>query len=616
MQLFDFPFPWTLTGVHALCGAIGSYSFYWLGLFQPAHLTERERVVFATVGDYYFTSMVLGTILAALKTVVTNRVQVGRLKLHPLDLLLRMSPLAFVQTVIYAYVTGELNRVRSFSRTEMTTSLVIALVTNGVIAFFLNYVSFTANKKTSALTMTVAGNVKQVLSIILAVVIFNLTITPTNGFGIFLTLCGGAWKIELTERIQKQAPKESPPLGRFDVRTMLVDTKTEINKLPLSEDLLRYYKERVEKAEREYQNAIDSFNKCKVSHEEHHKLTWELNQRTHEISELQKTLSETQLFLTQERRRLMRVVAENDELRVQEVQDRRKIQYLLSITAPEHSDDEIDNQRDKNPNHPDPRDDQIECLNLKVKTLTTQLEEQRHGYEEIIASLEMDRQALIEEEKLRRQYDSDKIQELTAKVQRLDLFCRESTKELLQIKKDQRAEEQRMHEEHADLLQKFISLKTQLNEEKERNDTIERTVENKIAKKHETIMAELRRQIGNYEDELRVLKTEQKNSETGFRRKIANLLKKIDTLTANYNALRKRRNFDLEGFTNDISMLRKELKGLEKQILKYAPIDDRELHLLTLAQETGEHVEKVSKQLRDLKAQVYTTEKELHELVF
>ncbi|CAI2164492.1 13878_t:CDS:10 [Funneliformis geosporum] len=182
------------------------------------HPTAAEELVvlgvaFATVGDYYFTKM--GTVLAALKTVVTNRVQVGRLKLHPLDLLLRMSPLAFVQTVIYAYVTGELHRVRAFSRTEMTTSLVFALVTNGVIAFFLNVVSFTANKKTSALTMTVAGNVKQVLSIILAVVIFNLTITPTNGLGIFLTLLGGAWyaRIEFAERY-KPVPIVSPPLGR------------------------------------------------------------------------------------------------------------------------------------------------------------------------------------------------------------------------------------------------------------------------------------------------------------------------------------------------------------------------------------------------------------------
>jgi hypothetical protein len=54
-------------------------------------------------------------------------------------------------------------------------------------------VSFTANKKTSALTMTVAGNVKQVLSIVLAVIIFNLTITYMNLLGILLTLAGGAW---------------------------------------------------------------------------------------------------------------------------------------------------------------------------------------------------------------------------------------------------------------------------------------------------------------------------------------------------------------------------------------------------------------------------------------
>ncbi|EPB91397.1 hypothetical protein HMPREF1544_01718 [Mucor circinelloides 1006PhL] len=155
-------------------------------------------VAFATFGEYNYTRLgfvltVLGTVLAAIKTVVTNRVQVGRLKLHPLDLLLRMSPLAFVQTMIYSYVTGEMAEVTEFCRTRLTMSLCFALLINGVMAFFLNVVSFTANKKTSALTMTVAGNVKQVLSIILAVIIFNLNITFTNLIGIMLTLAGGAW---------------------------------------------------------------------------------------------------------------------------------------------------------------------------------------------------------------------------------------------------------------------------------------------------------------------------------------------------------------------------------------------------------------------------------------
>jgi hypothetical protein len=37
------------------------------------------------------------------------------------------------------------------------------------------------------------ANVKQVLTVLLAVSIFNLTITPTNTIGIVLTLGGGAW---------------------------------------------------------------------------------------------------------------------------------------------------------------------------------------------------------------------------------------------------------------------------------------------------------------------------------------------------------------------------------------------------------------------------------------
>lgn len=38
---------------------------------------------------------------------------------------------------------------------------------------------------------TSIANVKQVLSVILAVLIFNLTITAVNGAGILITLAGG-----------------------------------------------------------------------------------------------------------------------------------------------------------------------------------------------------------------------------------------------------------------------------------------------------------------------------------------------------------------------------------------------------------------------------------------
>lgn len=68
----------------------------------------------------------------------------------------------------------------------------MGLTANACLAFFLNWVSFSVNKETSALAMTVAGNVKQAASIGLAVIIFNTPLTVLNGIGICTTLIGGA----------------------------------------------------------------------------------------------------------------------------------------------------------------------------------------------------------------------------------------------------------------------------------------------------------------------------------------------------------------------------------------------------------------------------------------
>lgn len=57
-----------------------------------------------------------------------------------------------------------------------------------------------------AASRTDQSSCKQVLTIALAVFLFNLHITITNGIGIMLTLIGGVWYayVEFSERARKQ----------------------------------------------------------------------------------------------------------------------------------------------------------------------------------------------------------------------------------------------------------------------------------------------------------------------------------------------------------------------------------------------------------------------------
>ncbi|KAI9207642.1 triose-phosphate transporter family-domain-containing protein [Polychytrium aggregatum] len=270
LQLYRFPFPWTLTAIHIMCSTLGCSALSAFGVFRPVACSPRDMikilgfsilytvniavsnislsmvtvpfhqvvrsiapivtmvlsslfwrhshgtktwisvlptivgVSLTTLGDYDYTSAgliltILGTVLASLKTILTNKLQVSdrssqKAKLGPLDLLYIMSPPALAQTLVYVYASGEFATLSEYWADPglRRSSLLGALVFNGSIAFALNFVSFTANRKLGPLMMGVAANMKQVLSVGLAVAVFDLRIGAINALGIVLTLAGGA----------------------------------------------------------------------------------------------------------------------------------------------------------------------------------------------------------------------------------------------------------------------------------------------------------------------------------------------------------------------------------------------------------------------------------------
>lgn len=202
----------------------------------------------STYGDYYFTPVgfvltLLGTLLAALKTILTNVILVKqpassapplpfssdstthllcddvpnqsspppsffssllsisifnssssnaatngskspalssftlpKLSLSPLHLLYLLSPLAFIQTTLLAHFTGELSRVQLHLFHSSSPMLLegaslnfrIWLASNGILAFFLNVVSFNANRRVGPLAMSVAGKILSLITLLSA----------------------------------------------------------------------------------------------------------------------------------------------------------------------------------------------------------------------------------------------------------------------------------------------------------------------------------------------------------------------------------------------------------------------------------------------------------------
>lgn len=160
----------------------------------------------ATAGDYQASLLgvlltFLGILLACIKTIATNRLMTGPLSLSAMELLLRLSPLAAIQCMGYAYLTGELHTLRRFKQLEggFSEPFTLALLLNACMAFALNIVSFQTNKMVGALAVTVCGNVKQALTILVGIVLFSVPVGLVNAVGMGVTVVGAAWfsKVEL-----------------------------------------------------------------------------------------------------------------------------------------------------------------------------------------------------------------------------------------------------------------------------------------------------------------------------------------------------------------------------------------------------------------------------------
>uniref|UniRef100_A0A8C8SCW9 Coiled-coil domain containing 77 n=1 Tax=Pelusios castaneus TaxID=367368 RepID=A0A8C8SCW9_9SAUR len=241
-----------------------------------------------------------------------------------------------------------------------------------------------------------------------------------------------------------------------------------------SRELLEYYRKKIAEFDEEHEELLKRLERYKAIYDEQHKLQWEMRQREEEIAELQKALSDMQVYLFQEREHVLRLYAENDRLKIREVEDRKKIQHLLALVGtdtgeityfhkePPHKVNHLlgvstskpaaEGEKAESPERYR-RDNQT--LLLQVEALQAQMEEQTRLSKEQLDALLEDRRIHMEEVQVQHQRDQDRIKTLTDKLHQTQTLLYESTRDFLQLKFDARANEKSWIAEKDRLLRKL-----------------------------------------------------------------------------------------------------------------------------------------------------------------
>ncbi|XP_051011223.1 coiled-coil domain-containing protein 77 [Acomys russatus] len=429
-----------------------------------------------------------------------------------------------------------------------------------------------------------------------------------------------------------------------------------------SQELLEYYQKKMANCEAESEELLRKLDLYREACEGQHKLEWNLQQREEEIAELQKALSDMQVCLFQERAHVLRLYSENDRLRIRELEDKKKIQSLLSLVGtdtgevtyfykePPHK--VIIPQKtiqagdvcEPSASKADPRGSKkrvtirekegiseryqrdVQTLSLQVEALEAQLGEQTRLSREQVEGLMEDRRIRIDEIQVQHQRNQEKIKELTKSLHHTQDLLYESTRDFLELRFENQNKEKVWMLEKDHLMAKINQYRVQC---KKKEDKLGRVIpalhethhtQNEYIKSLKDKLIQEKKLSNMYQEQCISLEEElaRIREEEGARREIFKdrsdkMGKRLQIMTKRYEALEHRRILEVEGFKTDIKVLRQKLKDLEQMLYKATMNShgNRDLAILCEVRDSNRRAHKIQGELRNLKSKVFGLEHEL-----
>lgn len=450
----------------------------------------------------------------------------------------------------------------------------------------------------------------------------------------------------------------------------LPEIEERLHRLRPSRELLEFYRKKISDYDTDYEALEQRLEQYRASFDSQQREEIEVKKREEEIAELQKALSDVQLYLFQEREHVLRLYAENDRLKIKELEDRKTIHHLLSLGPLDESETTYfikpnqgkqfvavvphykmvngkvvsaekvggqhktrtfvreESEKGKESEivrKPSDLEKENKSLKLSCESMEVQLSEQCKLAKEQMELLLEDRRVKEEEFDLKIERDMEKLDRSQERLKRTQDLLYQSTKDFLKLKYETRVKERAWVEDRASLLKRMDQLASKLDEATGEDELVgHRHLDVSVERPAPVSTEFLRQQLeqsqqlaDNYreqcirgEEQLGKLKEESDIAKHLYQERGDKLSRRLQLLNQRYQALEQRRNLEVEGYKNDIKLLRGKMKDLEKQLYKVtlSLCGDQDMAILGNVRKTAGRAKELVDDLHHIKTKVYQLE--------
>ena len=383
--------------------------------------------------------------------------------------------------------------------------------------------------------------------------------------------------------------------------------------------MIEYYKMKIAEIEKERIEWMTKLEGLNQNTQDYYTKEWELRKLTDEITELQQSLSEANIALNQERKKVIHFNNEIESFKNKTKDDRRRMVQLLQFAEPiensmktyfDRRPDALEkperniyeqnsvslkkninrnknNSKNKNINSnrktpSDGRQNKIKTImfptdtkenfvNDENKNLKKQLEEIKALYENIILKMEEDSKLRDEEIRLQTINMNQKLLELKKRKNRLEKLNFDITKNFMDLKYDTDKNNKRLNEELELTKLQNEALKNSLNDIIKKANIEKEVSKNEYNRKTKQVANSLRNQVKKKEENANLVKEQYKEIEKIYADKLNELENKYNATLDKYNDLigLEKENSQIEkDYIENIQNLRNSMKKYEMYIKK------------------------------------------------